>query len=64
MKVLGTIVLSLGVVVATLVFFLLSACALDRHARMRYRTEYAAFALVDLAAVAGAIWAIGALNRE
>jgi hypothetical protein len=64
MKILGTTLLSIGVVIGAALFFLFSSCAPDRHATRAFRAQSCAFALVDLAAIAGGIWAIGNLNRE
>jgi len=64
MKILGTVVLSIGVVIGAALFLMMSSCALGRGATAAYRAQYGGFALVDLAAVAGGIWAIGKLNHE
>jgi hypothetical protein len=64
MKILGTTLLSIVVVIGAVLFLMLSSCALDRHATTAYRAQYGAFALIDLAAIAGCIWSIGNLNRE
>jgi hypothetical protein len=63
-KILGTTLLSIGVAIGAVLFLMLSSCALDRQATAAYRTQYGAFALVDLAAVAFGIWAIAKLNRD
>ena len=64
MKIFGTIVLSIGVLIGALLLYFFSACALDRHIATGDRTVYAAFALLDLAAMAASVWAIGKLNRK
>jgi len=63
MKILGTIVLSIGAILGALLFVLLSSCALSRQAGS-YRAEYAVYALVDAAGTAAAIWAIARLHRK
>ena len=64
MKILGTTLLSIGVVIGAILLLMLSTCALDRQATAAYRTRYGAFAFVDLAAMALGIWAIAKLNRD
>jgi hypothetical protein len=63
-KILGSILLSIGVVIGAVLFLMLSSCALDRQATAAYRTQYGAFALVDLVAIVFLIWAIAKLNRD
>jgi len=63
MKILGTIVLSIGAILGALLFVLFSSCALSRYAN-GYRPEYAVYALIDAAGTAGAIWAIARLHRK
>lgn len=64
MKILGSILLSIGVVIGAVLFLMFSSCALDRQATAAYRTQYGAFALVDLVAIVFSIWAIAELNRD
>jgi hypothetical protein len=63
-RILGSILLSIAVVIGAVLFLMLSSCALDSQATAAYRTQYGAFALLDLAAIAFGIWAIAKLNRN
>lgn len=63
MKILGTIVLSVGAILGALLFVLLSSCALSRYAN-GYRPEYAVYALLAAAGTTAAIWAIARLHRK
>jgi hypothetical protein len=63
-RVLGTVVLAIGVVVATIVFLLLSSCAFGHNTAPSVRTTYALFALGDFGVIAAGVWAIARLNKN
>ena len=65
MKTLGTIVLSLIAIVASLVLVLSTVCAFNGGIiNGEKRPAYVICAIVSLAVVIAAMWAIGKLNKK
>jgi hypothetical protein len=65
MKTLGTIVLSLIAIMASLVLVLSAICAFSGDPiNGAQRSDYLIWVIASLAVVAAAMWAIGKLNKK
>ena len=64
MKVFGTIVLSIAVVIGALLFLMLSSCALARDATWSDRGIFGLIAMLDLGLIIAGVMAIGRWNRD
>jgi hypothetical protein len=64
MKTLGTVVLALLAIMASLVLVLSSICAFGGAPGSGYGTPFVIWALLALAVVVAAIWGIAKLNRK
>jgi len=64
LKIVGTIALSIFVLVAAIVFLLASSCALGGNSMGGNRVLYAVVALLDLFAIVIAVSLIAKLNRK
>lgn len=64
MKVLLTVLLSLGLIIAGVLLLMFSNCAFSRSSSAGVRANYGLLALVDLVVIAAGVWAIGRLNRK
>jgi len=64
LRILGTIVLSLALIVAAILLLMFSSCAFSRSFSPGVRANYGFFALIDLVVIAAGVWALGRLNRQ